>query len=374
MVHPTMSTKFDWSIYQGNLKWLPERTIYMTLAGSHAYGTNIASSDVDWRGIAIAPTEYAHGFAHVFEQAVQKKPHDDMQVFSLQKFMRLASNVNPNVIELLFTDPADHRICTPAMEKLFAIRNQFLSRRAKHTFSGYAVSQLHDIQTHRRWLLNPPAAAPTRAEHGLPESTLIPADQLAVVQSQIKKRLDEWEWHDLEEFDEATRIRIKELFSERLTAITAWAEADTNDKVWTAASRSLGYNENFIELLRRERIYNGKAKEWASFQEWKKNRNPARSELEAKFGYDTKHGMHLVRLLRMCREILTTGKVNVKRPDADELLAIRYGEWSYDKLLEWTQDQDKDLSVVMKTSPLPYSVDLEALNKVCVEIVEDSFR
>ncbi|AEZ66297.1 hypothetical protein phiTE_131 [Pectobacterium phage phiTE] len=38
-----------------------------------------------------------------------------------------------------------------------------------------------------------------------------------------------------------------------------------------------------------------------------KNRNAARHELEEKFGYDTKHAMHLVRLLRMSQEILETG-------------------------------------------------------------------
>jgi len=46
--------------------------------------------------------------------------------------------------------------------------------------------------------------------------------------------------------------------------------------------------------------------------------------LEAKFGFDTKHAMHLIRLLRMAREILETGVVHVKRPDAEELSAIRY--------------------------------------------------
>src|ERR1039458_5020213 len=30
---------------------------------------------------------------------------------------------------------------------------------------------------------------------------------------------------------------------------------------------------------------------------WKAQRNPKRAELEAKFGYDTKHAMHLVRLM-----------------------------------------------------------------------------
>lgn len=72
--------------------------------------------------------------------------------------------------------------------------------------------------------------------------------------------------------------------------------------------------------------------QWRHYNDWLKNRNPARSDLEARFGYDTKHGMHLVRLQRMALEILTTGTVHVFRPDRDELLAIRDGAWTFDEL------------------------------------------
>jgi hypothetical protein len=70
------------------------------------------------------------------------------------------------------------------------------------------------------------------------------------------------------------------------------------------------------------------------YENWKKTRNAARAHLEAKYGYDTKHGMHLLRLMRMCVEIPETGKVLVKRPDREELLQIRAGAWSYDRLIE----------------------------------------
>lgn len=58
-------------------------------------------------------------------------------------------------------------------------------------------------------------------------------------------------------------------------------------------------------------------------------------------GSDLKHGMHLVRLLKMGREILETGEVSVKRPDAKELLEIRNGSWSYEKLVAYGEEQDE---------------------------------
>lgn len=82
---------FDWKLYAGNPSWLPDRTIYVTRHGSHAYGTQILSSDVDFRGIAIAPMHYYLGFANRFEQSVQNKPID-LTIFELQKFMKLAAD------------------------------------------------------------------------------------------------------------------------------------------------------------------------------------------------------------------------------------------------------------------------------------------
>jgi hypothetical protein len=53
-----------------------------------------------------------------------------------------------------------------------------------------------------------------------------------------------------------------------------------------------------------------------------------RRERFEKFGYDCKNASHLVRLLRMGIEALTTGELIVGRPDAAELKAIKRGEWT----------------------------------------------
>ena len=363
---------FDWTCYKGNLDWLPERTIYLTRHGSHAYGTSLPTSDLDIRGLAIAPKPYYLGFLQVFEQAEQKDP--DLQIFELKKFLRLACDANPNVLELLYTEPEDHLLVRPLMERLLAHRDLFLSRKAKHTFSGYAISQLKRINVHHRWLKNPPKAPPTRAEFGLPERTIIPADQLAAAQSAIQKELDSMSWKDFDGLDDATRQELKNQFEARLLKSTGWEWTDLEAKYWNAAVRNLGYDTNFIHLLDLERQYTAKLREWQSYQDWKRTRNPARAALEEKYGYDTKHGMHLVRLLRMCREILVEGKVYVRRPDAEDLLRIRAGAWSYEEIVAWAEAQDQELYEVMKTSPLPQSPDRKRLDALCGELIEDSFK
>jgi hypothetical protein len=143
-----------------------------------------------------------------------------------------------------------------------------------------------------------------------------------------------------------------------------------NEELWPGAARTLGLSDNFIELLAREKRYTAAKRDWSAYETWKRERNPARAALEAKHGFDAKHAMHLVRLLRMCREILETGKVNVRRPDAEELLAIRHGAWSYDQLAEWFDREDASLNDAVTKSTLPKAPDIEAIDRVCVEIVE----
>lgn len=361
---------FDWALYPGNLKWLPERTIYLTRHGSHAYGTSTPTSDVDVRGIAIAPQEFYLGFTKTFEQTIVNTPVD-FTIFDIRKFFKLSADANPNAVEILFTDPEDHLVVHPMMQRLFEARHLFLSQKTLHTFSGYAKSQLRRIQGHYRWLKNPPTAPPTRAEFGLPERTVIPADQLAAAQSAIQKQVDGWSWHGLEDLSPSERLEVQQEFDRRLLEITQWHWQDTESKVWLSAARTIGMDDNFIRLMDLERQYLAKLREWQSYQKWLATRNEARADLEAQFGYDTKHAMHLVRLLRMGREILTEGEVRVRRPDAWELLEIRKGAWSYEQLLEYAEREDDALHKLASHSKLPKSPDRAALDRLCVSMIQE---
>jgi hypothetical protein len=147
----------------------------------------------------------------------------------------------------------------------------------------------------------------------------------------------------------------------------------TSEQHWMSAARKIGLDDNFIALMQRERQYTGARREWEQYQNWKKTRNKGRAELEYKYGYDTKHAYHLVRLIRMCREVLTTGKVIVKRPDREELLAIRNGAWTYEQLMEFAEREEKELDALYLTSTaLPKSPDREKLDQLCIELVEES--
>jgi predicted nucleotidyltransferase len=344
--------------------WLSTRTLFLTVHGSRSYGLNRSTSDVDVKGIAVPPREVMHGFVQSFEQAELRDPIDCV-VYDLRKFCRLAAEGNPNIIEILFTDPRYWIRTTPQHQRLCEVRQLFLSRKVRHTFAGYANAQLKRISGHYRWMRTPPTHPPTRDEFGLPSGPTLPKDQRDLLQGLIKARLESWRL-DLEPLDPASRIQ----FEARMEEVLLEIGAATPEALYDRAGRSLGIGDSLMEVLRAERAYRSRREEWEAFQQWKRNRNPARHELEVRFGYDTKHAMHLVRLLRMAREILTTGQVHVERADREELLAIRDGAWSYEDLVAWAEQQNAELEAVCPTSPLPKEPDLAVLDQVCCEIMQ----
>jgi predicted nucleotidyltransferase len=353
-----------------HLAWMETGTVLLVRHGSHAYGTNTPASDEDFKGIAIPTKKYFLGTMHRFEQAELKAPDPDAVIYDIRKFFNLAADCNPNIIEVLHTDPADHFLVTPIGQEILDHRNDFLSKKIKFTFMGYSVAQLKRIKTHKRWIMNPVKTPPTRKEMGLPEQTLIPADQLMAANAEIQKELDRFQFDFMEGLEESQKISIRGTVTEMLAELKI-----TSDQHWQSAARKIGLDDNFIYLMQLEREYAGAKREFDQYQNWKQTRNPTRSALEEKYGYDTKHAYHLVRLIRMCREILTTGKVLVKRPDREELLAIRNGAWSYDELIDFADREEKDLNELYLTSTaLPKLPDKEKLDALCIRLVEKSLE
>lgn len=229
-------------------------------SGSHAYGLAVATSDEDSRGVCVPPKSHLLGLQS-FEQ--HESEGGDHVVYALAKFVRLALQGNPNIVETLFT-PREHVLHVDALgERLLAARQGFLSRRVGERFAGYANAQLTRMRNHHKSLAESP--------------------------------------------DD----------SERIT-----------------------------------------------------RRNPARAALEARYGYDTKHAMHLVRLLRMGREVLQRGEVLVRRPDAAELLAIRHGEWSFERVVAEAHELLAALEGAGAGSPLPEAPDERAADALVVELHE----
>ena len=354
-----------------HLSWIKDRTILLVRHGSHAYNTNVEGSDEDFKGVTIPTEKYFYGFKSIFHQAELKDPNPDTVIYDIRKFFGLAGACNPNVIEVLFTDPSDHLLVSPLGEELLANRDAFLSKRVKYTMCGYAYEQLRRIKLHNRWISNPPEAPPTRESLGLPPQPEISKEQYDAASATIRKELEKFHFDFLEDCPEATKIAIRNAWHEMLVELEI-----TTESQWLSAARTIGLSDNFIEIMQLERMYRNKKEEWLKYLKWKETRNPERYALEVKYGYDTKHAYHLVRLLTMAREVLTTAKVIVKRIfDREKLLAIRSGAWTLDQLLEFAEAEERALEqLYLTTNVLPDKPNYNKLEDLCVSLIRKSFQ
>lgn len=121
---------------------LGKNIILLGLGGSHAYGTNREGSDLDIRGVALnSKTNILTG--ENFEQVTNEVT--DTVIYSFNKFVNLLSNCNPNVCELLGLKPEHYLYLSPIGQELLDNKHLFLSKRAIHSFGGYANTQLRRL-------------------------------------------------------------------------------------------------------------------------------------------------------------------------------------------------------------------------------------
>jgi len=158
-----------------------------------------------------------------------------------------------------------------------------------------------------------------------------------------------------EEFPVCTRI---------LSIPSTWEEFDYE------TGKSKQWAEVEIERFDRNG-YEAAKKDWDGYKAWKDHRNPARAAIEAEHGFDLKHAVHLIRLLRTGYEILTTGQLHVFRPDAEELMTLRNGAWSYDRILEYSKEIEAKLEEAEATSPLPWGPDWNKIEELQMQLLEE---
>jgi predicted nucleotidyltransferase len=362
-----------------NLFDLKEMAMLLTIAGSHSYGMNTATSDVDYRGCFALNIKGYLSFLKKEETILWKdsEANEEATLYEVRKFFGLASQCNPNIIEILFCRDSDVLKINKQGELLRENRGLFLSQKAHHSFTGYARSQLKRIMTHKAWLDNPVDIAPKRSDFGLQDFRAISVDQMGAARALVTTNIGELSPWLIKNIDNSE----KEAFYEGLINIVAlvldqdnmqfssWLEIE--DFVFDKCANKIGFDQDFVALLKAEKKYMNALTHYNQYQNWKKTRNQARAQLEANFGYDTKHAAHLVRLLRMGEEILLTGEVNVYRDDRKYLLDIKNGIISYDEIISFADSQSKRLDSIVREnkSLLPEKPDLEKIDELLTNII-----
>jgi hypothetical protein len=345
--------------------------VFRVLSGSRAYGFSTPESDYDYRSVYVPPEEYYLGMK-AFD-LLDDQTENDEAYYSLRKFAHLAAANNPNVLEILFVDPSDIVYQHPAFQSLLDIRQNFLSQKCAKTYVGYASAQLHRIRNHKRWL--------SQELHAM--EVLLPLVETCV----ISKAWIQWRFgtNMVERIElEVPRLEAKGQYEVK----KAWEEQgiDTKMDTYLGSLADTGLaepSENDPQFFRIREIgtqgqtvvfdslkFKEAKNKRLQYTEWMANRDPKRHKLELKFGYDCRHAAHLVRLLRSGYEILTEGKLLVRRPDAKELLGIRSGDWTYEQITDYADEMINKINDLSEFA-VPDKPDFNTIDRAIIDITKE---
>ena len=340
--------------------------IFKCISGSRAYGTHSERSDLDYRGVFVAPPEQFYGL-HRLQQVSDET--NDTTYYELGRFFELLSANNPNILELLYM-PED---CVLLSDSLFEQINPglFLSKLCRQTFAGYALSQVHKARGLNKKIVNP-----------MPGQRKAAVDFCHVLDGQGAIPLERWLERRAYRQEDCGLVKVphmRDIYG-----------------IFHDPSRSLGYRGIFASReateIRCSSIPRGKepvgwmafnkdgfkkhCREYRAYWDWVEQRNEERYATNIEHGknYDSKNLMHTIRLLDVAREIATEHRIAVRRPNREELLRIRKGEFTYEDLVARAERMTAEIEPLFDASNLPERPDPCAVNALLVRLRSQRYQ
>jgi len=363
-----------------NLTQLKEsgQIFFECVAGSHAYGTNVSTSDVDLRGFFMLPDEAYLSLIEPPQQIGDTK--HDITYYSMMRAFELLQTANPNMIELLWMPEDCIRIKTPIMDKLIENRDLFISKKCFHTHSGYAFAQIKKAKGQNKKVHNPqPKEQPKKEDfcwvimasqfrgfhHFDTDIAVFPARPKPLSETGVD--LSCYHATSLEHSHNIYRLynyedsNPKGVF--RGNDMLACESIPIEDE-WNRFAGILIYNQDMFERA---------LKDHKSYWDWMNNRNDARwvDQEKGKLNYDQKNLMHCLRLLMSGENILKCGYPLVRFEGEQKkfLMQIRKGEMEYDYLMEEVTKKMSVLEELYNTSNvIPDKVNVKKINNLYKEL------
>lgn len=295
--------------------------------GSQLYGTSTPESDTDSIGIFMPPIEYILGFKKVEEVDLGTHSKDetgkntkdaiDRKLYEFRKFLSLAQENNPNILEILFVPKQSILSINDYGSDLLSIKHLFPSKLCMKRFTGYAYSQKHKM--------------------------VIKADHLN-------------ELHDAYEF--------LELFEPKLTMGQVHdraIELDPNCKTFWKKDSNIHIHCG--DICFEPSVYVKKAEE---ILKERLDKATNRSESILKHGYCPKFGSHLIRLMYEGLDLLRNGELVFPLPQRQELLDIKQGKWKVEEILKLADELEKEIEAAEKSSKLPTTPYYKDIENFCI--------
>jgi len=309
-----------------------QNTILLTRTGSHLYGLNTVNSDEDYVGIFVEPIEYLLSpfktieevdcsFRSKLDSGKNAPDAVDDKRYALKKFIKLASQCNPNIIELLFVDPECTLELNWAGAMLLDNRHLFLSQQIAQRFIAYAISQEKKMYIRSGNIMDLVKAQEVLS---IEPEYMMPIIECATFQNAG------FQWDHGKYVAQIGDIQMP------LGSTVKNALAIISDRIKRAGSRK----DNVFER-----------------------------------GYDYKFASHLIRLLLEGKELLETGSLelplNVKHRDL--ILPIKQGQCEVREVEILAERLKAEYRSVEQSCILPVYPRIKEIEKLCIEIQKKTY-
>jgi hypothetical protein len=299
-------------------------TCLLAYRGSMAHNMYVPKNDpqhiddVDLMGVVVGGPEHYLGLQEWGSRGTKEfwKDEYDCVYYELRKMFQLLLQGNPNVLSTLWLRPGYYLDLNEIGRQLLRNKELFVGRHVYNSFAGYASAQLQKMESRDpaelREYLAVTAELKHRGIHPNHKGGFTPREEGAPGEA-----ANVLHWGD-----DKLRARL-------------------------AHFRKKGENLGYL--------------------------GDKRKHLVLEHGYDSKNAAHCVRLLRMAKEFLATGEMQVFRTtDAQELLDIKAGKWTLAQVKAHAEELFKQVKDARDKSALPDEPDREGAEKLLIKLLRSS--
>ncbi len=368
--------------------------LYLVIRGSHAYGTNVETSDTDYAGVFIQSIDDIIGNKYIGQI---NDDNNDIVIYEIRRFLELLASNNPTVLELLNT-PEDCVIYKdPIFDLVLSDKEKFITKMCAKSFGGYAKQQISKAKGQdkkQNWekdkvtrktpldfcYLHIGEKSVSLKEY-LDKNNL---DQKFCGLSNVPHsrdtyalfydRMSDFRYSDKrpkwERFLSNLFNRIKPLEFKGISF------ENSNDIRLSSIPKNLPKNYFIGHISYNKDGYSQHCKDYLSYQVWLEKRNEARWVDVKSHGQkiDGKNMMHCKRLMEMAKEIGDGKGIIVRRPNAKELISIRKGEIDLQTLINNVEKEIIEVDKLFDNSSLPDSIDNDFIHNLIVKIRKQIYK
>ena len=346
--------------------------------GSHSYGTNIESSDVDYKGIFIQNPKdvYLYGYKELL--IINK----DETYYELGRFLKLCSTGDPIALEVLFAPQDCIEYMNPVYNDILSIKEMFLTKNLRHSFANYALKQIKKadgLDKKMNWEKEKieRKSVEDMCSVYLFEDSLSSKSLWQLYLTRLKEL-----WNDERTFN-SSAIKLVDWLNNRkygkrslencgLVKLDKFRDcylffykpdAKPSYRGITSGSNANDVILSVIEkgdvpigiLFFNKDAYSVSCKKWNEYEKWLENRNTARYVEVEGHGQqiDGKNILHCVRIIETAMEIPVDKTINIKRKNAEFLIEIRKGKHNLETLLNKCEEDIKLINDTFINSDLP---------------------